>query len=90
MKMATLEKPKKGVVSLPGKDTMIGLFVGPTLIYNLIDPQRSDAIDSARSAIDLAKMKVIKVKGDIVLNVKKNYYGYLFASENRAKREAAC
>ncbi|MBN2403409.1 MAG: TolC family protein [Spirochaetes bacterium] len=80
-------KPKNGVVSIPGQDTAIGLFVGPTLIYNLIDPQRSEAIDSARSAIDLAKMKAFKVKSDIVLNVKKNYYYYLFARENRAKRE---
>jgi len=65
---------------------MIGLFVGPTFVYNLIDPQRSDAIDSTRSAIDLAKMKILKVRGDIVLNVKKNYYSYLFAKENSAKR----
>jgi outer membrane protein len=83
----TIKKPKNGVVSIPGKDTMVGLFVGPTMIYNLIDPQRSEAIDSARSAIDLAKMKNLKVKGDIILNVKKNYYGYLFARENRAKRD---
>jgi outer membrane protein len=82
-----IKKPKNGVVSIPGQDTMIGLFVGPTFVYNLYDPQRSDAIDSARSGIDLAKMKSLKVKGDIVLNVKKNYYGYLFSRENRAKRE---
>jgi outer membrane protein len=80
-------KPKNGVVSVPGQDSMIGLFVGPTFIYNLVDPQRSDAIDSARSAIDLSKMKILKVKGDIIFNVKKNYFGYLFARENRAKRE---
>ncbi len=82
-----IKKPKNGVVSVPGEDSMIGLFVGPTFIYNLVDPQRSDAVDSARSAIDLAKMKILKIKGDVVLNVKKNYYGYLFARENRAKRE---
>jgi len=82
-----VKKPKNGVVGVPGEDSMIGLFVGPTFIYNLVDPQRSDAIDAARSAIDLSKMKILKVKGDIILNVKKNYYGYLFARENRAKRE---
>ena len=83
----TIKKPKNGVVNIPGRDTMIGLFAGPTFIYNLYDPQKSDAIDSARSAIDLAKMNILKVKGDIVLNVKKNYYSYLFAKENSAKRE---
>ena len=83
----TIKKPENGVINVPGRDTMIGLFVGPTLVYNLIDPQRSDAIDSTRSAIDLAKMKILKVKGDIILNVKKNYYSYLFSKENRSKRE---
>jgi outer membrane protein len=82
-----LKKPKNGVMRVPGEDSTIGLFVGPTLLYNLYDPQRSDAIDIARSAIDLAKMKILKVKGDIIFNVKKNYYGYLFSRENRAKRE---
>ncbi|MFH0974829.1 MAG: TolC family protein [Spirochaetota bacterium] len=80
-------KPKNGIASIPGHDTSIGLFVGPTFIYNLYDPQRGDAIDSARSGIDLAKMKAFKAKAEIIVNVKKNYFGYLFARENRAKRE---
>lgn len=80
-------RPKNGVINIPGTDTMIGLFVGPTLTYNLIDPQRSYTIDSARLAIDLAKMKALKVKADIILNVKKSFYAYLFARENKSKRE---
>ncbi len=82
-----IKKPKNGVINIPGRDTMIGLFLGPTFIYNLYDPQRSETIDSAKVGVDLAKMKVLKTKSDIIFNVKKNYFGYLFARENRAKME---
>ncbi|MBN2041515.1 MAG: TolC family protein [Spirochaetes bacterium] len=80
-------EPSNGVIDIPGKDTMIGLYAGPTLVYNLVDPQASSIIDSAKLSIDLAKMKGLKARYDTVLNVKKNYYEYLFASENRSKRE---
>jgi outer membrane protein len=82
-----VKKPKNGLVGIPGRDTMIGLFVGPTAIYNLYDPQRSETIDSAKFGVDLSKMKALKTKSEIIFNVKKNYYGYLFARENRAKLE---
>ncbi len=80
-------EPGNGIVDVPGKDTMIGLYAGPTLIYNLVDPQRSSIIDSTKYAIDLEKMRALRTKEDIILNVKKNFYGYLFAKENMSKRE---
>lgn len=70
------------VLNIPGKDTVIGLFAGPTVTYNLIDSRKSDVEDSARLAVDLSKTNVIKVRDLIISNVKKAYYGYLFASEN--------
>lgn len=70
------------VLDITGIDSDIGLFAGPTLTYNLIDPQRVGIENSTRLSIDLLKMNSVKVKKTIICNVKRSYYGYLFAKEN--------
>ncbi len=74
-------------VNILNKDTMVGIFAGPSAVFNLYDAQISALTDSARISIDLAKMQSIKIKYDIIFNVKKCYYEYLFAKDNRKKRE---
>ena len=88
IELKTVEYLKEGssgnnVINIPGKDTIIGLFAGPTIIFNLIDPKKSDIEDSRRLKIDLEKMKIIKTREDIICNVKKSYYGYSSAQETR-------
>ncbi len=88
----TVEYLKEGTssnnaITVPGKDTIIGLFAGPTVIFNLIDPKKSDIEDSKRLRIDIEKMKIIKTREDIICNVKKSYYGYSSAQETRKLME---
>ena len=86
----TVERLKEDASSsgtrIPGRDTDLGLFAGPTFAYNLIDPRKSKMEDSARISVDISKMDIIKVRSNIIYSVKKTYYGYLFARESKALR----
>jgi len=74
-------------LNVPGRDTSFGIFAGITATYNLIDPKKSKKEQYARLAVDLAKIDSIRVKNLIVYNVKKFYYGYLFARENELLKQ---
>ncbi len=77
----------QGKFNVPGQDTTIGLFVGPTATYNLYDPKRSEAVEVARLSIDLSKLKAVKVKSSIINSIKKAYYTYGLARETSLLRE---
>ncbi len=74
-------------IKIPGKDTYIGLFAGLTLNYNIYDPRRDYAEDMARAGIDFYKIKSLKTRMDIILEVKSAYYGYLLARNQVLIRE---
>lgn len=88
LEIKTVEYLKEGtssnnVITIPGKDTVIGLFAGPTIMFNLIDPRKTDIEDARRLEIDISKMKTIKTREDIICNVKKGYYSYSSSRETR-------
>jgi outer membrane protein len=73
--------------NVPGRDTSIGIFAGPTASYNIYDPKRSTSIDAARMSVDLSKMNSLKVQSTLVSNIKKSFYSYGLARETAMMRE---
>lgn len=76
-----------GNYNLPGRDTVIGLFTGASLVYNLYDPNISKRQLSAKLSVDLSKTNEIKARSGILLNVKTAYYNYIIAKENVSLKE---
>ncbi len=64
---------------IPGKDTTIGLFAGLTVVYNLYDGKKEYSEESAKTNIDISKLKSQKSKNAIQFEVKNAYYGYLLS-----------
>jgi len=68
--------------TIPGVDTDISIMGGLTATYKLFDPSISHQEKTARLKLDMSKISLITLKNNIILNVKKSYYGYLIATEN--------
>jgi len=64
---------------IPGKDTTIGLFAGLTVVYSLYDGKKEYINESAKTNIDISKLRSQKTKNAIQLEVKNAYYGYLLS-----------
>lgn len=80
------EDASSSELNVPGTDTLIGLFAGLTATYHLIDPKSSKIEDSKKLAVDAARIQMREIKNTVLLNVKKAYYGYLFARQNEKMR----
>jgi len=80
------EDASSSEMNIPGTDTLIGLFAGLTATYHLIDPKSSKIEDSKKLAVDAARIKMREIRGTVLLNVKKAYYGYVFARQNEKMR----
>ena len=80
------EDASSSELNVPGTDTLIGLFAGVTATYHLIDPKSSKIEDAKKLAVDAARIKMRSTRNNVLLNVKKAYYGYLFARQNENMR----
>jgi len=80
------EDASSSELNIPGTDTLIGLFAGVTATYHLIDPKSSKIEDAKKLAVDAARIKMRSSRNNVILNVKKAYYGYLFAGQNEKMR----
>ena len=67
-------------VSIPGKDTYIGLFAGITLYYNVYDAKKGYEEEMARTRIDLSKIQSQKTRLEIDFTVERGR-GYTPANE---------
>ncbi len=74
-------------VKIPGKDTDIGLFAGITISYNLYDAKKEYVEESAKTGLDISKLKNQETKNNIILEVKNSYYGYLLSKNILIIRE---
>ncbi len=74
-------------LSVPGKDTDIGLFAGLTIIYNLYDARKDIFTETAKVNIDISKINRQKSLDNLIFNVKKSYYNYLQAKKTLDLRQ---
>jgi len=66
---------------IPGKDTDIGLFAGLSANYTIFDSKKEKMEESAKIGVNLAKAQFQFVTDDIIFNVKKAYYEYLYSKD---------
>jgi len=73
--------------TIAGKDTDIGIQLGLAASYSLYDHKKIKQTQAARTSLDLSKINQMKVKNDIIYNVKRAYYNFLMARENLTLRK---
>jgi len=67
--------------NVPGKDTLIGLFIGASATYKLYDANKSNYEQLKFLEYNLAILSALKIKNNVMRDVKITYYQLLLAKK---------